>query len=106
MKLTLDTPNEVKVRCLFKTDLDNLIHIGGSKQVSLLWVDGILIDFSEYPTSEKEVRECPDVFYVDTIAYAECPEYTPETKYNGFSVDVLDVTGNSFFDELAKELKK
>ena len=106
MKVLLDPPKEVRVRCMFETDIVSLTKIVAIRQVWLYWNNGILFDFAEYPTTEKETRESSDIFHVDSLTYAVCPEFIPESKYNGISVDVINCNGHTFFDEFIKGLKE
>ena len=43
-------------------------------------------------------------YFVDTILYADSP-LIDQVKWNGYTVEVLDMSGHKFYEELTEELK-
>ena len=66
-----------------------------------VWSNGVLIHLTEFETSNKNDR----TKYFEFIYYAECPKLPPYLEYNGFKLEVIDVSTSSFHKHFVEWLK-
>ncbi len=71
----------------------------------LLWVDGILFYTIDYDHKDLVLEATKGTYYLDTVCYAESP-LIESSKFNGWNVDVVDVTGFKTFEGLVKAIKE
>ncbi|MBT7252514.1 MAG: hypothetical protein HN875_02120 [Candidatus Nitrosopelagicus sp.] len=106
MKLIENPITECITNHIFKLDVQRLAKLNAMGQHPIMWSNDILFWIGDFENSEYVTkRELQGFYYVDTILYADSP-LIDQAKWNGYSSEVLDMTGHRFFDELTKELKK
>ncbi len=102
MQLTLNPVKECKVSSIVHTDIHRLTKINAIKQDPLYWCNGLLLSIIEFESEEVITKQTQEgIYYLDAILYCETP-IIDESKWDGYSVLVLDCTGHSFYEELTK----
>jgi len=90
---------------IVKLDVQRLIKINTMGTHPLLWCNDVLFWLGEFHPSEEVVtNQIKGVMMLDTILYSFSP-LLDVAKWNGYSTEVLDMTGHTFFEELTEELK-
>lgn len=65
------------------------------------WSNGLLLHFTEFDGSEKDKTK-----YFNLVHFSECTELPKLLEYNGFKLDVIDVSNADFYDDFAIWLKR
>ena len=90
---------------IVKLDVQRLIKVNTMGVQPLLWCNDVLFWLGEFQPSEEVIaNQIKGIMILDTILYAFSP-LLDVAKWNGYSTEVLDMTGHTFFDELTEELK-
>ena len=66
----------------------------------LFWIKGILFTMSEFSNEQLTIELTKGIFYIDTFNYSECKEKPDQLNWNGFKVDVLDLSGHPTFTHI------
>ena len=107
MKVTINTINEISISHLLKTDINNLTKIEATTESpKLYWCKGILFSIWEFSSEEIIVKQIGGIWYIDSFIYSECKQKISQSKYNGFTVEVIDFTGHSTFEKLIDSLSE
>jgi len=106
LKVILNSIKEVHISHLLKTSIENLTKIEAiTQEPKLFWCKGILFIPFEYNVDELEIQKTKGVYYLDKFYYAECKERIDQSRYNGFSVEVIDLTGDLVYENLISSLE-
>jgi hypothetical protein len=105
MKLTLTKIQECSANHIFKLDVNRLARINAMGSNPLLWCNYTLFFIGDFENSEAVTKsQLQGRYFVDTILYADSP-LIDQVKWNGYTVEVLDMSGHKFYEELTEELK-
>ncbi len=96
---------EIKITDLVHTDIDTLTKNRAIHSQPLVWVDGILFYAIEFDNKELALESSKGTYYLDTVCYTESP-FIESSKFNGWNVDVIDVTGNNTLEGLVQGIKE
>ena len=103
--------NGIKKICIFhlhKTTVENLTKFAVLSQPSsipLFWLDGYLFDMEETESEELTIQKTKGVWYIDSFTYAKTQELK-QSNYNGYSIEVLDMTGHPALQKIIESLEK
>jgi len=102
LKVISNIIKEIHISHLFKTNLDNLTHIETiSERPQLAWINGIIFIATEFDSEKLTIELTKEgILYLDTFSYAECKEKPDQLKWNGFKVDVFDLSGHPTYEKL------
>ncbi len=102
MKVISNIIKEIHISHLFKTNLDNLTHIEAtSERPQLAWINGIIFITTEFDSEKLTIELTKEgILYLDTFNYSECKEKPDQLKWNGFKVDVFDLSGHPTFTHI------
>lgn len=111
MKVISNIIKEIHISHLFKTNLDTLTHMEAtSEHPQLIWINGIIFTTTEFDSEKLTIELAKKgILYLDTFSYAECKEKPEQLNWNGFKVDVFDMTGHPTYEKLIDfilEIKK
>ncbi|MBC8501915.1 MAG: hypothetical protein H8D35_02170 [Nitrosopumilus sp.] len=107
MKITLGIIKEIQITHLMKTSIENLTKLEAITQdPKLFWNSGILFSISEYDTDESSIRDRNGVWIIESLHYAFCDELITESSWNGYKVEVNDLSNHSTFSPLFQSLKE
>ncbi len=105
MKVILNPINTIKITDLVHSTVDNITKNRAIDSQPLFWVDGILFYTIDYDHKDLVLEATKGTYYLDTVCYAESP-FIESSKFNGWNVDVVDVTGFTTFEGLVKVIKE
>ena len=101
MKVTSNIIKEIHISHLFKTSIENLAHMEAVTEFPrLFWIKGILFNMVGFDSEKLVIELTKGIFYLDTFNYSECKEKPEQTKWNGFKVDVFDLSGHPTYEKL------
>jgi len=101
MKVTSNIIQEVNISHLHKTNIENLTQMEAiTENPKLYWCKGVLFSVYEFTSEEIVTKLIKGIWYLDTFTYAICPEKNQYSAYNGFKVDVIDMTGHITYEKL------
>jgi hypothetical protein len=104
LKVTLDTIKEIVVFNLHKTTVQDLTKDEAiSDTPVLLWSNGILFNVAVATNDQIFLKQTQGIEYLDTVTYAFSDKIT-ESKWNGYTIEVRDMTNHSVYEPLTKSL--
>lgn len=105
MKLTTNTINEIHISHCQKTTIENLTKYEAVTQQPILsWCRGYLYSIGEFENEELTIKKTKAIWYIDSLIYCKS-EKINQSKYNGFSVEVIDHTGDPTIEKLFDSLE-
>ncbi len=105
MKVSLNPITIIKITDLVHSTVEKITRTRAIDSMPLLWVDGILFYTIDYDHKDLILEATKGTYYLDTVCYAESP-LIESSKFNGWNVDVVDVTGFTTFEGLVKAIKE
>ena len=101
MKVTSNIITEIHISHLHKTNIENLTQMEAiTENPKLYWCKGVLFSVYEFTNEELVIKQTQGIFHLDSFTYAICQEKNQYSTYNGFKVDVIDMTGHSTYEKL------
>jgi len=95
LKVVSNIIKEIHISHLFKTEINNLTHMEAiSERPQLFWINGIIFITTKFASEKLTIELTKGIFYLDTFNYSECKEKPDQLKWNGFKVDVFDLSGH------------
>lgn len=105
MKVSLLEITEIKISHLFKTSVEELTKMEAiSSDPQLFWCNGILFSATENNTDSVSKKIFDGLFLIDSFSYALSEKITV-SKWNGYSVEVIDTTGHTSYDAVTKAIQ-
>ena len=105
MKVTLNPIKEIKITHLHRTTVKNLTKLEAiTESPKLFWCNKILFNYYEFGGEKLNIELAKGIFYLDSFTYAICEEKIDVAKWNGYAVEVSDLTGHSNYEELTKQV--
>ena len=105
MYVTVKPIEQIIITILHKTNLDFLTKKEAvTENPELLWCNGIIFNAYEYDNKKIQAKELEGIQHFSTVLYADCKEFQEQAKWNGFSVEVLNYSGNPVYEALTKFL--
>ena len=95
----------IKITDLVHSTVEKITRTRAIDSMPLLWVDGILFYTIDYDHKDLVLEATKGTYYLDTVCYAESP-LIESSKFNGWNVDVIDVTGFTTFEGLIQIIKR
>lgn len=107
IKVTITPIKEIKITHLFKTSVENLTKLEAiSESPRLYWCNGILFNFINYESDEVTAKQLDGILHINAFHYAICDQRPDISKWNGYSLEVSDLTGHYTFENLTKSIKE
>ena len=101
MKVTSNIIQEINISHLHKTNIENLTQMEAIvENPKLYWCKGVLFSVYEFTSEVIVQKQIEGIWYLDSFTYAKCQERNQYSTYNGFKVDVIDMTGHSTYEKL------
>ena len=105
MKVTSNIIREVNISHLHKTNIENLTQMEAiTENPKLYWCKGVLFSVYEFTSEEIVTKQIKGIWYLDSFTYAICQERNEYSTYNGFKVDVIDMTGHTTYENLIESI--
>ena len=99
---------EVHIFNLHKTTVENLTKMASLSQPNptpLLWIKGYLFDVEETESEELTTQKIKGIWYIDSFTYAITKEQLTQSKWDGNTIEVLDMTGHSTLEKIIESLE-
>ena len=107
MKLNTNLIKEVSIFHLQKTSVENLTKMEAiTERPILYWNQGYLFSLIESQNETLQSKIIEGSWFIDSLTIAECTVRVDQAKWNGYSVEVIDVSNFPNFDELIKLVKE
>ena len=104
MKVSINPIKEIVVCNTHKTSVENITKNEAiSPTPVLLWCNGILFNLTQQNSDQVFIKQTEGIEYYDTVTYALSDKIT-ESKWNGYTIEVLDMTGHSAYGPITKSL--
>lgn len=101
MKITSNIIKEIHISHLHKTNIENLTQMEAiTEYPKLYWCKGVLFSVYEFSSEGIVTKQINGIWYLDSFTYAKCQEKNQYSTYNGFKVDVIDMTGHTVYEKL------
>ena len=101
MKVTLNIITEIHISHLHKTSIENLTQMEAiTENPKLDWCKGVLFSVYEFSSEGIVTKQINGIWHLDSFTYAKCQEKNQYSAYNGFKVDVLDMTGHIIYEKI------
>ena len=85
-----------------KVDIERITKNCVINDTPLYWYNGVLFNKVPMETSKPEKEIVNGKMFLESIVFAECKTYIEESKWNGYSVSVIDCTGYLMYEEMIK----
>lgn len=106
MKVSFNTINEVIVFHVHKTTVENLTKYEAISQTPIiLWCNGILFNVQTVSNDQIFLKQSEGIEYIDTLTWCNS-EKLDKSTWNGYAVEVQDVSNHPLFEAITKGLKK
>ena len=104
LKVTLNPIKEIIVFNIHNTTVENLTKNEAISPVPILhWCNGILFSVAAVSNDQIFLSQKDGIEYLDTVTYAYS-DYITESKWNGYTIEVQNMSGHSTFEVLTKSL--
>lgn len=100
MKVILNPIKEIYINQIVKSDIQRLTKIQAVRDRSLSWCNGYLFLADGIENSNLVKKQSEGILYLDSFVYAECKERIEVSKWNGYSIEVIDFTGHDTTEKL------
>lgn len=101
MKVILNPIKEIYITNIVKSDIHRLTKQQAIRDKPLAWCSGILFSVDEIENDELVKKQSEGILYLESFAYTES-EKIEVSKWNGYSIEVIDVTGHDTTEKLIK----
>ena len=99
---------EVHIFNLHETTIENLTKMASLNQPNptpLLWIKGYLFDVDETESEELTVLKTKGIWNIDSFTFARTNEKLTQTKWDGNTIEILDMTGHSSLEKIIESLE-
>ena len=104
MKVILNPIKECYINQIVKSDIQNMTKIRTISESYLSWCNGLLFYLEEFDSKDIIKKQIEGIWYIESFVYAECKEKIQQSKWNGYSLEVIDLTGFSIYEDLTKAI--
>ena len=73
------------------------------RELPLIWCNGLLLFVEDYESKDIIKKQTEGILYLQSFVYTKSKKIQ-ESKWNGYSVEVLDFTGYSIYEDLTKSI--
>ena len=70
----------------------------------LAWCNGLLFYLEEFDSKDIIKKQIEGIWYLQSFVYTKCKEKIQQSKWNGYSLEVVDVTGYLMYEDLTKSI--
>ena len=104
MKVIHNPVKECIINQIFKIDVERITKIQALSDEFLCWANGLLFYMSVFDDEYHHKKQSNGVWHIDSFVYSECKVKPDLLKYNGFPVEIIDLTDFSVIEELTKSI--
>jgi len=102
MKVISNPIKECHINQIVKSDIQNMTKIRTISESYLSWCNGLLFYLEEFDSRDIIQKQIEGIWYLQSFVYTECKEKIQQSKWNGYSLEVIDLTGYSMYEDLTK----
>ncbi|WP_299290528.1 hypothetical protein [Nitrosopumilus sp.] len=97
---------KIVITNFLKTSVDELTKMEAvTPDPSLYWCNGFLFTTTSLINDYTIKKQHEGIMLLDIFYYA-LSEKISESKWNGYSIEVIDLTGHSIFEQLTQQIKE
>lgn len=104
MKVIQNPINECYISQIVKIDIERITKIQAINELPLHWCNGVLFFIVEYNVDEITSLQKSGKLYLKSFVYAICKDKVEISKWNGYSIDVLNNSDFPIYEELTKHV--
>jgi len=104
LKVILNPIKECYINQIVKSDIQNMTKTMTIKEYHLSWCNGLLFYLEEFDSRDIIKKQIEGIWYIESFVYAECKEKIQQSKWNGYSLEVIDLTGYPMYEDLTKSI--
>ena len=100
-------PNPIKecyINQIVKSDIQNITKVMTIEEKHLGWCNGLLFYLEEFESKDIVKKQIEGKWYLQSFVYTKCKQKIQQSKWNGYSLEVIDLTGYSMYEELTKSI--
>jgi len=100
-------PNPIKecyINQIVKSDIQNMTKVRTISESYLAWCNGLLFFYEEFDSEDITKEKTKGIWYLQSFVYTECKEKIQQSKWNGYSLEVVDLTGYPMYEDLTKSI--
>ena len=71
--------------------------------ILLAWCNGVLFHTDDFEAEDIVKKQIEGILYLKSFVYVKSQKIQI-SKWNGYSIEVVDLTGYSFFEDLTKSI--
>lgn len=93
---------------LHETTIENLTKMASLSQPNptpLFWIKGYLFDLKEIESEEITIHKTKGIWYIDTFTYAKTQEQLTQSVWNGYSIEVIDMSNHPILEKIIESLE-
>ena len=103
VKLIANNFNEIRIKLLAELDVQRITKQEATdKEPIIAWCNGLIFN---YIFAEKNPEETDEIIRFEHFYYAKCKKIESST-WNGYTVEVHDLTGVALFEYLTQKLQE
>ncbi len=87
-----------------KSDIQNMTKVRIITESYLAWCNGLLFYYEDFDSEDITKKQIEGIWYLQSFVYTECKEKIQQSKWNGYSLAVIDLTGYPMYEELTKSI--
>lgn len=100
MKVILNPIKEIYITNIIKSDIHRLTKQQAIRDKPLAWCNGVIFSIDEIENDELVKKQSEGILYLESFVYAECKSFIEVSKWNGYSIEVIDFTGHDTTEKL------
>lgn len=101
MKVIFNPIKECYINQIVKSDVENITKLQAIKEQPLIWCNDFLFFIEDYESKEIIAKQTEGILHLQSLVYTKSKKIK-ESKWNGMSIEVLDFTGYSIYEDLTK----
>jgi len=104
LKVILNPIKECYINQIVKSDIQNMTKVRTISGSYLAWCNGLLFYYEEFDSEYINKKQTEGIWYLQSFVYTECKEKIQQSKWNGYSLEVIDLTGYLMYEDLTKSI--
>ena len=104
MKVLSNPIKECHINQIVKSDIQNMTKVRTISESYLAWCNGLLFYLEKFDSEDIVKKQTEGIWYLQSFVYTECKEKIQQSKWNGYSLEVVDLTGYPMYEDLTKSI--
>ena len=103
MKIIPNPIKECYINQIVKSNIQDMTKLQTVREQPLIWCNGLLLFVEDYDSKDIIKKQTEGILYLQSFVYTKSKKII-ESKWNGMSIEVLDLTGYSIYEDLTKAI--